>query len=145
MKEVTVAILIFLGMTTVAACGRDGVQGRPGDAGAMGPQGMPGVAGADGANGADGQNGQDGAQGPQGAPGVNGQDAAPMSIVKLCPGETVYPSVFVEVAFCVSGKLYGTYSTHGGFSTELPPGAYSSNAVGSSCNFTVGANCAVSN
>lgn len=75
--------------------------------------------------------------------GVNGSDATPVTTVKLCPGTTTYPSTFVEIAFCISGSLYGTYSTHGGFSTELPPGAYSSNTVGSKCDFTVEPNCTI--
>jgi len=78
-----------------------------------------------------------GPQGPQGVPGTS------VTVVKLCPGNTVYPTVFVEIAFCISSKLYATYSTHGGFSTEIPPGRYSSNAVGSRCAFTVHANCQV--
>lgn len=90
----------------------------------------PGPAGS---SGADGQN------------GVDGEDATPVTVVKLCPGVTTYPSIFVEIAFCVSGKLYATYSTHGGFSTELAPGIYSSNAVGSKCTFTVAENCVIQN
>jgi len=77
--------------------------------------------------------------------GTNGSDATPVTAVKLCPGTTTYPSKFVEVAFCISNKLYGTYSANGGFSTELPPGAYGSNGVNSSCNFVIGANCSVTN
>lgn len=91
-----------------------------------------------------GEKGETGAQGPAGADGKDGVDATPVTVVKLCNGTTTYPTTFVEVAFCVGGKLYGTYSSNGGFSTELPPGAYSSNAIGSSCNFTVGPNCTVS-
>lgn len=75
--------------------------------------------------------------------GAPGADANPVTVVKLCPGVTTYPSVFVEIAFCIGNKLYGTYSTHGGFSTEFPPGDYKSNAVGSQCNFQVKANCVV--
>jgi hypothetical protein len=88
-----------------------------------------------GAQGPQGEQGATGPQGPQGIPGI--------TIVKLCPGETTYPTTFVEIAFCVGGVLYGTYSANNGFSTELPPGAYSSNAIGSSCNFTVLNNCAI--
>ena len=95
--------------------------------------------GADGAAGAIGQ------PGSPGNDGRDGVDATPVTIVQLCPGTTTYPSVFVEIAFCVSGRLYGTYSTHGGFSTELPPGNYSSNTLGSRCNLTIHTNCVVSN
>lgn len=97
-------------------------------------KGDPGSAGAPGAQGPAGD------RGPTGEPG---QDATGVSVVALCPGSTVYPSTFVEVAFCIDGRLYGTYSANGGFSTELVPGAYLSNAIGSSCNFSVLANCEV--
>lgn len=90
--------------------------------------------------GEDGAVGQVGPQGEQGNPGI---DATSVTVVKLCPGVTTYPSKFVEIAFCISNKLYGTYSANGGFSTELPPGAYSSKAINSSCNFTVGPNCTI--
>lgn len=111
-------------------------QGYNGRDGAQGPQGERGEDGADGQDGLDGVNGNDGRD------GTNGTQ---ISVVKLCPGETIYPSVFVEVAFCIDGKLYATYSTHGGFSTEIPPGNYLSNTVGSRCNFTVEPLCVVRN
>lgn len=111
------------------ACGKPhdgtsivGPSGNTGLTGVQGPTGAPGIAG------------------PQGEPGV---DASPVTVVQLCPGTTVYPNKFVEVAFCIDGQLYGTYSANGGFSTLLPPGVYSSNGVGSSCNFTIGNNCEV--
>ncbi len=103
-----------------------------------GPKGSPG---RDGANGQDGQPGQS-IQGPQGIPGT---DATPVTMVKLCPDQPTYPTIFVEYAFCIQNKLYATYSTNGGFSTYLPPGAYNSNAVGSSCTFTVVSGCEISN
>ena len=90
-----------------------------------------------------GPKGDTGAVGATGPQGPAGQDATPVTVVKLCPGNTVYADTFVEIAFCIGGKLYATYSTHGGFSTEVPPGTYSSNGVGSSCSFTVGDNCSV--
>lgn len=98
--------------------------------------------GKDGANGTNGVNGLAGAPGAQGAAGANG--TVPFYMVQLCPGTPVYPSVFIEYAFCVDGKLYGTYSANGGFTTWILPGSWQSNAIGSRCNFTVGANCAVS-
>jgi len=101
--------------------------------GAVGPQGPAGQNGADGRDGRDGTN------------GLDGSDGSTISVVKLCPGETVYPSVFVQLAFCIDGKLYATYSTHGGFSTEIPPGDYRSNTVGSRCDFTVEPLCVVRN
>lgn len=84
--------------------------------------------------------------GPPGAPGndgKDGQDANPVTMLQLCPGTTTYPSVFVEYAICLQNQLYAVYSTHGGFLALLPPGAYHSNAVGSSCNFTVIPGCGI--
>lgn len=99
--------------------------------------GKAGKDGANGTNGVNGSNGSDGSNGHDGTPGTV------INMIKLCPGVTVYPSAFVEVAVCVDNKLYGVYSANGGFMTELVSGAYSSNAIGSACNLTVGANCAV--
>lgn len=84
--------------------------------------------------------------GPAGKDGVNGKDGAPgtqITVVQLCPGTTTYPSTFVEVAFCINDKLYAVYSANNGFETEIVPGAYSSNAIGSTCSFVVEAHCAV--
>lgn len=95
-----------------------------------------------------GQDGAAGAQGPQGNPGTPGEDgtdATPVTVVKLCPGVTTYPSKFVEIAFCIGGKLYATYSQNGGFSTEIPPGSYGSNGINASCNFVVLPNCGIQN
>lgn len=89
-----------------------------------------------------------GPKGDTGDPGQSivgpaGQDAASVTVVQLCHGTAHYPTVFPEVAFCIGGKLYATYSANGGFSTELTPGAYSSHAIGSSCSFVVQSNCVV--
>lgn len=84
-------------------------------------------------------NGQDGEDGRDGTPGTA------ISAVKLCPGDTVYPSTFVEVAFKFDGRLWAVYSTHGGFMTQLPPGRYSSNGVNSRCDFTVNNDLTISN
>lgn len=83
--------------------------------------------------------------GKDGAAGRDGVDATPITVVKLCPGVTVYPSKFVEVAFCIGGELFGTYSQNGGFSTEMPPGTYGSNGINASCNFTVLPGCGIQN
>ncbi len=77
--------------------------------------------------------------GPQGLAGTS------VTVVKFCPGTTVYPSKFIEVGFCIGGKLYATYSQNGGFSTEIPPGTYGSNGINASCNFTVLPNCVIQN
>lgn len=117
MKKTTILFILFLGACTY--------QGAPGVSGTAGVKGDPGQ------NGIDGQNGKDGA------------DATPVTMVQLCPGVQSYLGVFVESAICLNGKLYGVYSANGGFLTELPPGTYSSNAIGSACNLTIGANCVV--
>ena len=96
----------------------------------------------DGANSGVVCNGVVGSTGPTGTPG---QDLTPITIVQFCPGTTVYPSEFNEIGYCLGGNIYATYSANGGFSTLIPPGAYSSNAIGSSCNFTVLPDCGVSN
>lgn len=90
-------------------------------------------------------NGSDGMPGPQGLQGDAGQDATPVAMVQLCPGVTTYPSVFVEYAACIGNKLYGVYSANGGFLAYLPEGTYTSNAIGSSCNLTIGPNCQITN
>lgn len=133
----------------IGPTGPTGDTGANGQDGATGPAGTNGVDGQDGSNGTDGANGVDGTdgingvagqQGPQGAPGI---DANPITVVTLCPAVTTYPGTFTEVAFCIQGKLYATYSANGGFSTEIPPGTYSSNGINSSCTFVVAANCQV--
>ena len=87
-----------------------------------------------------------GAQGPAGQTGAPGVDTSPISVVQLCTScVPTYPSVFAEVAYCIDGSLYATYSANGGFTTEIPPGAYSSDGVGCSCSFTVEAGCIVMN
>lgn len=76
--------------------------------------------------------------GPQGPVGTS------VTWVQFCPGATVYPSKFIEGGFCIANKLYAVYSINNGFLVYLPPGNYSSNAMNSSCSFTVAANCSVS-
>lgn len=90
-----------------------------------------------------GNPGEPGVNGVDGKDGTNGQNANNIYMVKFCPGDSVYPSIFNEYGFCVDNKMYGTYSANGGFSTYLPPGAYNSNAVGSSCSFTLLDNCEI--
>ncbi len=103
-------------------------------------QGERGLPGGTGARGSDGLS----IVGPPGPAGLDGADGTVITFVNLCPGVTSYPGVFVEVAMCVNGDLYGVYSANGGFMTYLPPGTYHSNAIGSACNLTIGSNCAVS-
>src|ERR1035437_8090771 len=75
--------------------------------------------------------------------GAAGSPGTVILPVQFCDGTPSYPSTFPEVGFCLDGKLYAVYSTNGGFMTEIPPGRYESNAVGSRCDFTVGEDCTV--
>jgi hypothetical protein len=54
-----------------------------------------------------------------------------------------YPNTFAESGFCIGGTIYGVYSANGGFLSALPPGEYSSDGINASCDFNIGANCAV--
>lgn len=79
---------------------------------------------------------------------VNGAPGTPGSIVKpvqFCPGTPSYPSTFPEVGFNINGSIYAVYSQNDGFLTLIPPGVYTSNAVGSACNFTVNADGTITN
>lgn len=106
----------ILSALLLAACGQ-------------GPQGAQGVAGSIGA---------------PGSPGNDGKDASGVTAVQFCPGVSpVYPTTFPESGLCINGNIYAVYSANGGFLTLIPPGVYSSNAIGSACNFTVTANCGV--
>lgn len=124
MIKVALVVLVAMNLT---ACGRTHYEYYTGT---QGPKGDTGATGATGEAGAD---------------GADGSDASPVTFVKFCPGATTYPSKFVEGGFCIQGKLYGTYSANGGFSTELPPGTYGSHGINASCNFTILPNCQISN
>lgn len=83
--------------------------------------------------------------GSAGVNGTNGQDAVSITPVQFCSGFTqTYPNTFAESGICIGNVLYGVYSANGGFLAELPPGTYSSNGINSSCTFTIGADCVVS-
>lgn len=99
---------------------RNGAAGERGGQGVAGVQGNPGLSIV-------------GPPGPAGSPGV---DATPVTVVNLCPGVSNY-GTFVEVALLINNKLWAIYSLNGGFMTYLAPGHYTSNGVGSACNFTV--------
>lgn len=92
-----------------------------------------------------GPKGDKGDTGDQGVPGTPGAPGNGITVVQLCPsGVTVYPSAFAEVAFCIDGKLYGTYwDGKNAWSTLIPTGAYKSTSTSVPCNFTVSANCTV--
>lgn len=135
--------IIMLALVLTGCCGPQGDPGPAGSTGAtgsVGAQGPQGNTGDTGAQGIQGPAGPTGATGLQGAPGL---DATPVTLIKLCSDTPSYPSTFVEYGVCVGGNLYGVYSANGGFLTLLPPGSYSSNAINSSCSFTVSANCVV--
>lgn len=94
-----------------------------------------------GEKGDPGANGKDGTDGTNGA---NGVDATPVTLVKLCPGDTVYASSFPEYALCINDELYAIYSSVAAL-VKIPPGTYSSSSAGSSCAFTVVDGCEIQN
>lgn len=89
-------------------------------------------------------NGAKGATGSTGATGASGSPGLVFSSVQFCTGTTTYPSTFLEVGFCINNTLYAVYSANNGFLFVVPPGNYTSQAIGSSCNFTVKPNCVIS-
>ena len=141
------------------------VPGPQGDRGPSGPAGPAASSGPSGEKGSKGDAGQNctvvpvlgGAavscpgsetvivrNGVDGEDGEEGRAGTVVAPVKFCPHDApVYPSKFPEVGFCIDNKLYAVYSANGGFMTEIPPGTYNSNAVGSSCTFVVLTNCRI--
>ncbi len=112
--------------------------GCAGQTGSPGYNGSNGVDGAPGATGPKGDTGDTGAQGPKGA------DGTVVITVQFCPGAVAtYPSVFPEYGICLNNQIFAVYSANGGFLALIPPGVYSSNAIGSACNFTVAENCVI--
>lgn len=88
--------------------------------------------------------GPQGVSGNNGTNGTNGVPGTTFTIVQFCPNVVpTYPTTFPEVGFCIQGSLYAVYSANDGFLTEIVPGTYTSNAIGSACNFTVSSNCTV--
>lgn len=120
MKRILSALACLLMTHCSGHTGGQGIQGES-IQGPVGPSGLGGEPGA------------------QGLPGV---DASGVTVVQLCPGTASY-GTFIEIGFCINSHLYATYSSNGGFSTEIFPGAYSSAGVNSSCSFTVGDNCTI--
>lgn len=141
----TITLISTIAALSMSACGHNHYEyivGDKGEKGDTGQQGEVGETGSPGATGAPGSQGAQGIPGTNGAPGINGTS---VTVVKLCPGVTVYPSKFIEVAFCIGNKLYATYSANGGFTSEIPPGSYGSNGINASCNFVVLSNCGIQN
>lgn len=129
MKNVFFFVVLLFTAISLAACGKP-QKGDRGDTGAVGAKGETGAAGTNGENGQDGRDGADGV------------DATPVTLVKLCPGTTTYPTVFVELALCIDHKLYAIYSSKSVL-VEIPPGNYTSDSIGSACSLTVAPNCVV--
>ena len=155
-KLSTISLLIVL-----CSCkGSTGNQGATGNVGTPGVNAQP-CAVVPLANGADilcpdgssqtitnGQIGPAGPQGPagqNGTNGINGSNGSSVTWVQFCPGSPAYPYVFPEGGLCVDGNLYAVYSANDGFLTLITPGAYTSDGIGSSCNFTVLTNCQIQN
>lgn len=144
MNKLIIIFGIVLGLLTLTACGQQGAQGI---------QGPPGNS-----NGCSAQTISISSVAPNGGSMIecsdgtsslilNGSNGVPGSLgipVKFCTGITTYPSTFIEVGFIIQGAIYAVYSANGGFLTQIPPGYYTSNAIGSSCNFTVNADNTIS-
>jgi hypothetical protein len=149
--------------------GLPGVNGSQGPTGATGPQGLTGVTGPQGDQGLPGAIGLTGSSGsnctvssvatslatPTGGALVSCTDGTSsliingtvITLIQFCHNNAPqsYPNVFNESGFCIAGSIYAVYSANGGFLSQILPGTYSSNGINSSCNFTVGSNCSVSN
>lgn len=91
--------------------------------------------------------GSNGSSGSNGSNGTNGTNGTVISIVQFCSASFVpsYPSTFPEIGLCIDDEMVGVYSANGGFLAPLPPGAYNSNGINSSCTFTIGTHCSVQN
>lgn len=139
--------------------GPQGVSGSQGPQGQTGPQGAPGADGSScsvsniatstvAPNGGSLLQCSNGTQslvlnGTNGQNGSNGTPGSLITPIQFCSGTPSYPSTFPEVGFCINSQIYAVYSANGGFLTIVQPGVWSSNAIGSSCTFTVGSNCQV--
>lgn len=126
--------------------------------GPIGPQGVPGPTGASaqpcnvqevsGGATVTCPNGSSSfiANGATGATGVTGAAGTIITVVQFCTGYTYsYPTTFPEQALCIAGNLYGVYD--GGandvFLSELPAGEYTTTSTSAPCNFSIAANCVV--
>lgn len=157
MRHLYVILTLIALFVATASC--SGPRGLPGDQGIPGLQGPTGDVGAPGisptvllrpANASECPTGgvaiEVGTQTTpvcNGAVGVPGVNAPSVNLMQLCPGTPSYPSTFVEFGICIGSNLYAVYSANGGFLTSLPSGAYYSNAIGSTCNFTVTSGCSI--
>jgi hypothetical protein len=146
--------LYLISILILAGCGGAGIM--PGPVGPQGPKGDPGtsctvstvlIGELTPTGGAlitcdDGTNAfiANGANGSNGSNGTNGTVVTP---IQFCPGTSSYPSTFIEVGFCINDSIWAVYSANGGFLTEILPGKWSSNAIGSRCDFTVLPHCRI--
>lgn len=157
------AVIVILTLIQIGCCpsvvnsGPAGPQGLQGSQGTKGDTGVSGIsctvesvaASEVAPNGGSLIQCPDGSQslvlnGTNGENGAAGTPGTLVTSVQFCPNDTPsYPSSFPEVGFCIDDNLYAVYSANGGFMTKILPGNWTSNAVGSSCNFTVSANCTV--
>jgi hypothetical protein len=142
--------MISLSTSLLFGCvqGQTGLQGVPGNVGGVGPAGSSCTTIAIAPNSV-APNGSAEIECTDGTSalllnGTNGTNSA-ISPVQFCPGTPSYPSTFLEVGFIINGKMYGVYSENGGFMTYLPPGAYSSDGVNASCNFTINSDNTITN
>lgn len=101
--------------------------------GCRGPRGYDGQS----IQGAKGDQGNVGATGPHGNSGPAGLDGTQIVPVKFCAETPHYPTVFPEYGLCLNGQLWAVYSANDGFLALIPDGAYYSDGIGSTCNFTV--------
>lgn len=85
-----------------------------------------------------------GLAGKDGTNGSNGIDGAKITTIQFCKNSIPsYPAVFPEVGFCIDHQVYAVYSANDGFLVLVPPGAYYSNGINSSCTFTVLPDCVI--
>jgi hypothetical protein len=97
-------------------------------------------------DGLEGGQGPTGPQGITGLPGTPGAPAPQIQIIQFCPdADPEYPTTFPEIGLRIYGQLYAVYSALGGYLFHVLPGYYASNAIGSSCSFTVNPDGTVTN
>lgn len=63
--------------------------------------------------------------------------------VRLCESKPGFSGPFPDVGYCIDGFIFAAIGSKPEQLTWLRPARYSKNAVGSSCSFTVRANCEV--
>ena len=169
MRRLLIISIILFALTAILACsGPQGTQGPPGAAGATGPQGPAGVSNPPGltvASASPAQCPSGGVlltvsydswgtsssssyaicNGTNGNPGMPGMPGTQIKMIQFCPGSASYPSTFLEYGMLIGTSVYGVYSANDGFLAYLPPGLYLSNAINSTCDFTINADGSITN